>query len=68
MASSLISLLIAILVCGLLYWAVTTILGVLPIPEPFMTVVKVILIVIVCLWLIQILTGFLPATAFPHWK
>lgn len=49
MIDALIGVLIALLVAGLFYWAVTTILGLLPIPEPIKTVINVILIVIVCL-------------------
>lgn len=49
MVATLISLLVTLLVIGLIWWAVTTILGVIPVPEPIKTVVYVIMVVIVCL-------------------
>jgi len=63
MISALITLLIVLLGLGVLYWAVTTILGALPIPEPFRTVIHVILVVIMCLvviWLLVSLIGMIP--------
>lgn len=49
MVETLISIVIWLIIVGLIWWAVTTILGVLPIPEPIKTVINVILIVILCL-------------------
>lgn len=63
MVSTLISLLIYLVILGLIWWAVTTILGVLPLPEPIRTVINVVLIVIICLILISVLMGLLPAGA-----
>ncbi len=59
MIETLISVLIYLIIAGLIWWAVTTILGVLPIPEPIKTVVNVILIVILCLILIYALLPLL---------
>jgi hypothetical protein len=55
MIPTLINLIIYLLVAGLIWWAVTTILKLLPVPEPIKTVVNVLLIVVLCLILIYAL-------------
>lgn len=55
MVETLISVVIYLVIAGLIWWAVTTILGVLPLPEPIKTVINVIMIVILCLILIYAL-------------
>lgn len=55
MIETLISIVIYLVVAGLIWWAVTTILAVIPLPEPFKTVINVIMIVILCLILIYAL-------------
>lgn len=57
MIALLIHLLILLVVLGLIWWAVTTILGVLPLPAPIKTVVNVIMIVILCIVVIYALLG-----------
>ena len=68
MIGSLISLVIWLIIVGLIWWAVTTILGVLPIPEPIKTVVNVILIVVLCLIVIFALLSILPIAGGPHFS
>jgi hypothetical protein len=55
MIETLISIVVYLIIAGLIWWAVTTILGVIPLPEPIKTVVNVLLIVILCLVLIYAL-------------
>lgn len=55
MIETLISVIVYLLVVGLIWYAVTTILGVLPIPEPIKTVINVLLVVVLCLILIYAL-------------
>jgi hypothetical protein len=55
MINVLVHLLIVVLVCGLLYWAGTAIIGLLPLPDPFGRIAQVILIVIIALILIYAL-------------
>ena len=55
MIESLIAIVIYLLIAGLIWWAVTTILGVITLPEPIKTVVNVIMIVILCLIVIYAL-------------
>lgn len=55
MIETLISVVTYLIIAGLIWWAVTTIIGVLPLPEPIKTVVNVCLIVIICLIVIYAL-------------
>lgn len=55
MIETLISIIVYLLIAGLIWWAVTTILGVIPIPEPIKTVINVLLIVVLCLIVIYAL-------------
>lgn len=59
MIEALIALVIYLVIAGLIWWAATTILAAIPIPEPFKTVINVILIVILCLILIYALIPLL---------
>lgn len=54
---SLLSLLVALLIICLLFWAVTAILAAFGVGDPIATVVKVIFVVLVVLWLVGALGG-----------
>ena len=49
----LISLLIYILVFGLIFWLITLLISRLPIPEPFGTIIYVVLVLIFIIWLLD---------------
>lgn len=51
---SLLSILVALIVIGVLLWAIQKVLGVVPIPEPFKTIVWVIVVIIAVLLFLQI--------------
>lgn len=69
MIAALISLLIYLVIVGLIWWAAMTVVAVIPLPEPIRTVVRVILIVILCLIVIYALLSLLPASAPRlHWS
>jgi hypothetical protein len=55
MISTLISIIVFLIIAGLIWWAVTTILGVIPLPDPIKAVVNVLLVVVLCLILIYAL-------------
>ena len=59
MIGALISVVIYLIIAGLIYWAVTTILAVVPLPEPIRTVVNVIMIVILVLIVVYALLGLI---------
>jgi hypothetical protein len=60
MIEVLISVIIYLLIAGLIWWAVTTILGVIPLPEPIKTVINVLMIVVLCLIVIYALLPLIP--------
>jgi len=53
---SLLGILVALIVIGVLLWGINAVLGVLPIPEPFRTILWVI-VVIVCVFTFLELSG-----------
>lgn len=57
MIAALINLVIYLIIIGVIYWAVTTILGLIPLPEPIAQVIRVILIVILVLIVVYALLG-----------
>lgn len=60
MIGTLISIVIYLIIAGLIWWAVTTIIGVVPIPEPIKTVVHVLMVVILVLIVIYALLPLIP--------
>jgi len=56
-AMDLVSLLITILVVGLIIWLVLYVLSIIPLPEPFGKVARIVVIVIGVIILIKILLG-----------
>jgi hypothetical protein len=51
---SLIGILVAIIVVGVILWGCFKVLGVVPIPEPFKTIIWVIIVIIAVLTFVQI--------------
>lgn len=60
--ATLISLLISVLIIGLVVWIVFYLLSLLPIPQPFLNVAKVIVVLICLLWVL----GMLPGLGWSH--
>jgi hypothetical protein len=52
--STLIGILVAIIVIGVVIWGIWKILGVVPIPEPFKTIIWVIVVIVAVLAFVQI--------------
>ena len=57
---SLLSLLVALIVVGLVWWAVTAILRAFGIGDPIATLVRVLFVIVVVLWLLGLVTGIGP--------
>jgi hypothetical protein len=66
MIETLISVVIYLIIAGLIWWAVTTILGVIPLPEPIRTVINVIMIVVLVLIVIYALMPLLHNIPLPR--
>jgi hypothetical protein len=57
---TLIGIIIALIVLGVIWWAIQQLLPLIPIGEPFMTIIRVLMIVIlvfIVLWIILVLLG-----------
>lgn len=57
---NLLSLLVALVIICLVWWAVTAILRAFGIGDPIATLVKVIFVIVVVLWLLSVVTGLGP--------
>lgn len=57
MVETLIQLVVYLVIAGLIWWAVSTVINVIPMPEPIKTVVNVIMVVIICLIVLYALLG-----------
>lgn len=51
---SLIGILVALIVVGVIVWGISAILGVVPIPEPFKTIIWVIVVIVAVLTFVEI--------------
>jgi len=60
MIELLISVIIYLVIAGLIWWAVKTILGVVPVPEPIKTVINVLMVVVLCLIVLYALLPLIP--------
>ena len=59
MIGALIQLVIALIIVGVIWWAIQQLLPLIPLPEPFRRVVYVILVVILVLIVVYVLAGLL---------
>ena len=55
--NSIVNIVVILLILGVLLWGWNKIVGVLPIAEPFKTIVYVIIVCAVAIWLIYALAG-----------
>lgn len=60
MIPSLINLLVVLLIVGVIWWAVTSIIALIPLPAPIGQIVNIVLILILCMVVISALLGFVP--------
>lgn len=61
MIGTLISIIIALIILGVLWWAVQQILPLIPLPEPFRRIVQVLLLVVLVLIIIWVILELLGA-------
>ena len=61
MEHALINLVVLLIVLGLIFYLVTFLLGKLPVPEPFRTVIYVVTVAVICIILIYALLGLVPS-------
>lgn len=57
---TLIGIIVVLLICGVVYWAITQLLPLIPLPEPFARIIHVLMVIIlvlIVLWVILVLLG-----------
>lgn len=62
MIGTLIGIIFVLVICGVVYWGIQQLLPLIPLAEPFRTVVNIlmtVLLVIVVLWIIAVLLGLI---------
>jgi len=68
MIGTLIGIIVVLIICGVLYWAIQQLLPLIPLPEPFRKIIYVLMIVVlvlIVLWVIIQLLG--SVVALPIW-
>ena len=71
MIGTIISIIVTLIIVGVIYWAITQLLPMIPLPEPFARIVHVLLVVllvIVVLWVILTLLGGVGGVHVPIWR
>jgi len=71
MIGTIISIIVTLIIVGVIYWAITQLLPMIPLPEPFARIVHVLLVVllvIVVLWVILTLLGAVGGVHVPIWR
>ena len=71
MIGTIISIVITLIIVGVIYWAITQLLPLIPLPEPFARIIHVLLVVllvIVVLWVILTLLGAVGGVHVPIWR
>jgi len=63
MISTLISIVLLLVVCGVILWAIQALLPMVPMPPQFRTVIQVLITVIVVLVIVWIIAGLLGVVA-----
>jgi Mg/Co/Ni transporter MgtE len=59
MIGTLIGIILLLIVCGVIIWAIQQLLPLIPLPAPFHTIIHVLLVVIVVLVVVYIIAGLL---------
>jgi len=71
MIGTIISIIITLIIVGVIYWAITQLLPLIPLPDPFARIIHVLLVVllvIVVLWVILTLLGAVGGVHVPIWR
>ena len=71
MIGTIISIIVTLIIVGVIYWAITQLLPLIPLPDPFARIIHVLLVVllvIVVLWVILTLLGAVGGVHVPIWR
>ena len=68
MIGTLIGVIVVLIICGVVYWAIEQLLPLIPLPAPFAQIIRVLMILILVLIVIWVLLQILGAVvALPSW-
>lgn len=68
MIGTLIGIIVTLIVVGVLWWAVEQLLPLIPLPDPFRTIIRVLMIVILVLIVVYVILALLGGiVALPSW-
>jgi hypothetical protein len=59
MIGMLVSIILTLIICGVILWAVQQLLPLVPMPEPFARIINVLIVVIVVIVVVYIIAGLL---------
>ena len=71
MIGTIISIIVTLIIVGVIYWAITQLLPLIPLPEPFARIIHVLLVVllvVIVLWVILQLLGVVGGVHVPIWR
>jgi hypothetical protein len=71
MIGTIISIIVTLIIVGVIYWAITQLLPMIPLPEPFARIIHVLLVVllvVIVLWVILQLLGAVGGVHVPIWR
>jgi len=70
MISALITIIVALIIIGVIWWAIQQLLPLIPLPEPFRRIIYVLMVVVLVLivvYVIVYLLGSIGGITLPHW-
>ena len=71
MIGTIISIIVTLIIVGVIYWAITQLLPLIPLPEPIARIIHVLLVVllvVIVLWVILQLLGVVGGVHVPIWR
>jgi len=71
MIGTIISIIVTLIIVGVIYWAITQLLPLIPLPESFARIIHVLLVVllvVIVLWVILQLLGAVGGVHVPIWR
>jgi hypothetical protein len=69
MIGAIVGIIILLIVCGVVYWAIQQLLPLIPLPEPFQRIIHVLMVVLLVIIVLYVILTLLSAAgvAVPRW-
>jgi hypothetical protein len=72
MIGALISIIVTLIIVGVIWWAITQLLPLIPLPEPFARIIYVLLVVVLVIVVLWVILGLLGVggihSGLPAWR